>query len=110
MARELRIERAVAQSLFDQIVHELEVSLAFLHVANLGWNLAWSGRYASPATSYLYMRDNSGVPANSFWGSSYGMNYYLFTGNRDTLYRIHGTNQTSFGNCDSSSFPSQKTS
>jgi len=45
-----------------------------------GLNATWNGQFA-PGTGYTYMRDSgTTVPATSWWASSYGMNYYLFTG------------------------------
>jgi len=42
--------------------------------------IAWNGQFA-PTTSYYWMRDSGTTsPAVSWWASSYGMNYYLFTG------------------------------
>jgi prepilin-type N-terminal cleavage/methylation domain-containing protein/prepilin-type processing-associated H-X9-DG protein len=49
--------------------------------AQWGYQLAaWNGQFA-PTAGYLYMRDSGATtPAQSWWASSYGMNYYLFTG------------------------------
>jgi prepilin-type N-terminal cleavage/methylation domain-containing protein/prepilin-type processing-associated H-X9-DG protein len=43
-------------------------------------NYAWNGQNAPAGGSYLWMRDGGGTnPAQSWWASSYGINYYLFT-------------------------------
>jgi prepilin-type N-terminal cleavage/methylation domain-containing protein/prepilin-type processing-associated H-X9-DG protein len=44
------------------------------------WNVAWNGQYAPAGTSYLWMRDAGATnPAQTWWASSYGFNYWLYS-------------------------------
>jgi len=43
-------------------------------------HIAWNGQYAPGGTSYAWARDTGPtVPAQTWWASSYGFNYYLYT-------------------------------
>lgn len=50
-------------------------------------NIAWNCQYAPGGTSYEWGRDSGPtVPAQSWWASSYGFNYYLYTFNAGPNY------------------------